>query len=141
MKNLSLWIILLAFSSGLTFACNSSTSSNSAAKPAENISAQETQGLLVNGFAVLVDVREADEIKDGMAAPAQWIPFSKIEAGAPEWKAFQDKHPKDKKVIFYCRSGKRAGKAADLLREKGFQAANMGGFSSWTAAGLPSKKP
>lgn len=110
-------------------------------KPVEKITALETKGLLVNGFAVLVDVREDDEVKDGMAADAQWMPLSKIEANSPEWAAFQKKLPKDKKIVLYCAAGGRAGKVAKMLTEKGYQTANMGGFSSWEAAGLPVKKP
>ena len=107
----------------------------------EKISARETKGLLVNDFAVLVDVREEDEVKDGMAADAQWMPMSKIEADDPAWVAFQKKLPKDKKIVLYCAVGGRAGRVAKMLSEKGFKTANMGGFASWVAAGLPVKKP
>lgn len=101
----------------------------------------EAEGMLRNDFAVLVDVREADEIKEGMAARAEWMPLSKIEANAPDWQDFVKKLPKDKTVIVYCRSGRRSGIVADKLAQMGYKTANMGGFSDWQAAGLPTKKP
>jgi rhodanese-related sulfurtransferase len=110
-------------------------------KAPEKISVTEAQGLLVNGFATLVDVREADEIKAGMAAPAQWMPHSKIEANHPDWLAFEQKLPKDKKIVFYCAGGGRSQTVAELLSKKGYQTANMGGYSAWEKAGLPTRKP
>jgi rhodanese-related sulfurtransferase len=101
----------------------------------------EAYGMLRNDFAVLVDVREADELKDGMAAPAKWVPTSKIEKNDPEWQQFVAQLPKDKQIIFYCAVGVRAGKAAAKLAEQGFRTGNIGGYTDWLKAGLPTKKP
>lgn len=106
-----------------------------------SVEAQEVNGMLRNDFAVLVDVREEDEVKGGMAAPATWIPTSKIEADDPAWKDFVAKLPKDKEIVFYCQKGGRAGKAAEKLAAQGYRVANMGSYENWTAAGLPTKAP
>lgn len=113
--------------------------------PVPSISPREAEGLLRNDFAVLIDVREKDEIAEGMAARGEWFPLSKAESSQPadqaEFKSFLAKLPKDKKIILYCRSGNRSGKFAAILEAQGFKTANMGGFEDWKAAGLPIKKP
>lgn len=92
--------------------------------------------------AVLVDVREADEVAYGMAEGARWLPTSEIADGAPKTEAFIRDLPKDKLVIVYCAAGVRSGRFAELLASRGFQVANLGGFDDWAAAGLPvAKKP
>lgn len=108
--------------------------------PVSAVTPMEASGMLRNDFAVLVDVREADEVKGGMAQPAQWMPMSEIKEGNPRWVQFVEKLPKDKQIILYCAKGGRAGKVATMLVEKGFRTANMGGFSDWAKAGLPIKK-
>lgn len=106
----------------------------------QSITPIEAEGLLRNNFAVLVDVREANEVRNGMAAPAKWFPVGKIESDATEWRDFLSKIPKDKMIIFYCRSGRRSGIAAEKTAAKGYKTANMGGFEAWQKAGLPTRK-
>jgi rhodanese-related sulfurtransferase len=109
--------------------------------PVAAVTAKETAGLLSNQFAVLVDVREEDEVKEsGMAQGALWIPTSKIEDNAPEWQSFVKSAPKDKQIIFYCKMGGRAGRAAQRMADLGYKTGNMGGFESWTKEKLPIKK-
>ncbi|MBY0472003.1 rhodanese-like domain-containing protein [bacterium] len=104
------------------------------------VTAQEAYGMLRNDFAVLVDVREEEEVRDsGVAAPAKWIPMSKISSDSADWKSFVQTLSKDKEVIFYCAGGLRAGEAASNLAAKGYKTANMGGFYEWSKAGLPVK--
>ena len=38
--------------------------------------------------------------------------------------------PRDRTIITYCESGKRAGKAADMLNARGFRAISGGGISN-----------
>jgi rhodanese-related sulfurtransferase len=104
------------------------------------ITPREAMGEARNDFAVIVDVREEDEVKGGMAENAVWIPTSKIKANDPQWTSFLEKTSKDKKLVFYCAAGVRAGKIAAMAAEHGFRAANMGGYKDWVAAGLPTKK-
>ena len=108
------------------------------------VSAKEAHQLLQAKKIVLVDVREADELADGGTAQgALWLPTSKQAEDSPEMKAFLEQVApggvKDKEIVFFCRSGGRAGRTADSFQKKGFKVANMGGFSSWQEAGLPTQ--
>jgi rhodanese-related sulfurtransferase len=97
--------------------------------------------LVADGQAVLVDVREpAEWFQTGVAAPAVLLPQSDFENAQFEWKPFLEKAPKDKTLILYCRSGKRAGNIAATLAEKGYKVANAGGLKEWTDAGLPTRQ-
>jgi len=126
-------LIALAFA-----ACQSTTSSSA---KVENITPKEAYGELTNSFGVLVDVRESDELSEtGLADGAVWIPTSKIKEGASEWTDFLKKTPKEKKLMFYCAAGVRAGRAASDASGHGFKAYNVGGFRDWKSAGLPIKK-
>ena len=93
------------------------------------------------GNAILVDVREQNEIQDGMAQGARWIPTSEIQAGGPQWQKFVSELPKDKRIVIYCAAGVRAGRVAAKLETMGYQTANIGGYKDWVQAGLPTQKP
>jgi hydroxyacylglutathione hydrolase len=41
-----------------------------------------------------------------------------------------DELPRDRTIITYCESGKRAGKVADMLNARGFKAISGGGISN-----------
>ncbi len=51
--------------------------------------------------------------------------------------------PKDKDVVVYCRSGKRAGLALETLSKHGFTRLSHleGDMQGWLAAGRPVEKP
>jgi rhodanese-related sulfurtransferase len=100
----------------------------------------EAFGMVKNDFAVIVDVREKEELAEGKVKGALWIPSREAEADSAEWKAFVAKLPKDKQIVLYCRSGRRSGIVAEKLAQQGFGAMNMGGFSAWEKAGLPVEK-
>ncbi len=93
------------------------------------------------GEAVLVDVREKDEIAQGMAAPARWFATSRIQANEGDFRSFLATLPKGKQVIFYCAAGARADRAARKAMALGYKVANMGGYDDWVDAKLPTRKP
>ena len=102
------------------------------------ISPMEAAGMQRNGFAVILDVREEDEVRySGLAQGAKWIPTSRIQVDAPEWRALLSSVGKDQKLAIYCAGGMRAQKAAELAAAAGVSAVNLGGFSDWKKAGLP----
>ncbi len=101
---------------------------------------QEAQTLVQNGKAILVDVREADELAEsGIAEGAVWMALSEMCDDTDQWRAFKASLPKDKQVILYCKSGGRSGRMAEFLSGDGFQAVNLGGLCHWKGAGLPVK--
>jgi rhodanese-related sulfurtransferase len=107
---------------------------------ANKISPDDAYSAALTNRAILVDVREKSEILEtSMADLAVWLPTSSIEAQS---KAYQDaltSWPKEQKIIFYCRSGKRSEKAANLFSSIGYKTYNAGSHKDWIDAGLPVK--
>ena len=97
--------------------------------------------LMSAGKAVIIDVREKDEVKDGMIKGAQWIPLSdlkeKPEATVKHLKSIL----KDKELYAYCRSGNRSGKFLDQLKHLGIKGKNLGGYNDLVSKGLPTQIP
>ena len=85
--------------------------------------------------ALLIDVREDFEYRDGHAPGAKLIPLGKLSQQLP-------KLAKDREVLFICQSGSRSGAATKLARRAGFtKAFNVrGGMNAWARAGLPIKR-
>ena len=108
----------------------------SSAAGVRHVAPAEAAKLVAKGTAVLVDVREPAEWIDGVAKPAHLLALSDLTGPRLKWKAFLAQH-RQREIILYCRSGGRSASAARLLAKEGFRVANLGGFSTWTAAGLP----
>ena len=112
----------------------------SGALAAESITPKQAFDEVKAGKAILVDVREDIELQDeGLADPATWLATSVIEARGPAYQDAVRKWSKEKTVIFYCRSGRRSGLAADHFASLGFKTLNAGTFKAWKDAGLPIK--
>ena len=92
-------------------------------------SAQEAYSMLKNNQAIFIDVREADEVKDGMIEKATWMALSKLKAD-DTWEKDLRESSKGKKIFLYCRSGKRSEVAQKILKQKGIEAENIGGYES-----------
>lgn len=79
----------------------------------------------------LLDVREDDEWGAGRIEGATHIPLDELPAR-------QGELDRDRTVVTVCRSGGRAGKAAEHLNGAGYTAEVMeGGISAWAESGLP----
>jgi rhodanese-related sulfurtransferase len=93
------------------------------------------EALAVPG-TVLIDVREAGELADGVIPGAIHIPIRDIPANL-------DRIPTDRPVIVYCASGWRAGLTVSSLRMMGYD--NVVAFTpswrGWAAAGEPAGQP
>ncbi|TRZ37243.1 rhodanese-like domain-containing protein [Niallia circulans] len=73
----------------------------------------------------LVDVREDEEVAEGMIPGAKHIRMNDIPENL-------DYFSQDKEYIFICRSGKRSENVCYFLEDKGYKAVNMvGGMLSW----------
>ncbi len=81
------------------------------------------------GEAVIIDVREHDEIKLGMIKDAKWFPLSKI-LNDKKWKEDFVKVADGKKIFLHCRSGKRSEKFLNILKDNGISSENIGGYES-----------
>ena len=104
------------------------------------ITATEAAAKVQAGEAVLIDVREADELKYGKATPAISLPLSDVQNHTALYKKVIEGLDPKKQVIVYCVSGARSKKVAAELESKGFKTANLGSFKLWQDAGLPITK-
>ena len=77
---------------------------------------------MIKGGAQIVDVRSAEEFRDGFFPGARNIPVGELGRRLGELK-------KDQAVVLYCASGARSGMAARMLKQAGFtQVVNAGGL-------------
>lgn len=72
--------------------------------------------------ALLVDVREADEFRNGHIPGAVNEPLSGIANTAL---------PKDKPLYLYCLRGTRSKRAACILKKMGYTVKSIGGISAY----------
>jgi len=90
--------------------------------------------------AVIVDIRDAGDYKEGHIPQARHIPFSALQERLSELTKV-----KDKPMIVYCRTGATSPAACALLKKQGFADVHSlnGGLPSWLDAPLPisRKKP
>ena len=88
--------------------------------------------------AVLVDVREQDEVDQGIIAGAIHIPRGFLEMRIED--AVRDR---DTPIVVYCAGGVRSIFGAESLTDLGYRdvASMSGGFSGWKSAGLPWRVP
>lgn len=79
---------------------------------------------------VVVDVRTQEEYAAGHIPSAVLLPVEQIEAkDGSVAKVLPDKNAE---IFVYCRSGKRAGRAAAALIEQGYtNVCNIGGIMDW----------
>lgn len=95
-----------------------------------DVTPQQTAQALGAGTQI-VDVREADELAEGVIPGAHHIPLGELRSRLGELD-------RSLPVIAVCRSGRRSAAAADQLAAAGFSADTMaGGMLAWQAAGLP----
>jgi rhodanese-related sulfurtransferase len=84
---------------------------------------------------LVVDVRMPEEYaQDGYIAGSRLLPL-------PVLLQRSDELPKDREIVFVCRSGSRSGIACEQLAAAGFEnTVNMiGGMIGWKRASLPSQ--
>jgi len=95
---------------------------------------KEAYEALEKGRAVLLDVRELNEVK------LESIPLDRV-INHP-MSVIADRLPylsKDQNIVVICQAGVRSVKVANLLNRNGYpRVANLeGGFTLWKALGLP----
>lgn len=87
--------------------------------------------------ALVLDVREDAEYKQGHLANAVHIPLGQLNQRVKELDKYRGRN-----VVAYCRTGNRSNTAASLLRRQGFDTVfNLaGGIVAWQNANLPITK-
>ena len=84
----------------------------------------------------VLDVRAPEEFVTGHVPGAVNIPYDQVAARLAEV-------PKDKEVVLYCRSGRRAGMAAEVLAANGYSRLVHleGDMPAWIEKGRPVETP
>jgi phage shock protein E len=84
----------------------------------------------------VLDVRSPEEFKEGHVPGAVNIPYDQMASRLADV-------PKDKDVVLYCRSGRRAGIAAEVLAANGYSRLSHleGDMPAWIEKGRPVEKP
>ena len=86
--------------------------------------------------AVLVDVREPGEWKEGHVEGAILLPLSSLEKGV-DTRAVEQQLPKDRIVYAHCVMGVRALKAANILEKLGYNVRPLkAGYEDLVKAGF-----
>lgn len=112
------------------------TAAYALAGTARNITSTEAKALMDRSKNVyLLDVRTADERRQGYIPGSVLIPIDSIEKRLGEI-------PKNRPVIVYCAVGSRSRAVSQALAEKGYpEVYNMkDGVFGWYRNGLPVKK-
>lgn len=99
-------------------------------KAADDLDPAEAKSRQAEG-AIIVDVREPEEWRSGHAPGARNIPLGQIQKRLK-------KLPKDRDLIFVCRSGNRSRQATNLAKQHGLaRSLNLrGGMGAWSKVGL-----
>lgn len=83
---------------------------------------------------LVLDVRSPEEYAEGHLPGALNIPHTKLEDELGRLEPYRDRD-----IVVYCKSGRRAGIALALLKSRGFSRLRHleGDYTAWHAAGRP----
>lgn len=100
----------------------------------KEVKPMEAVRLINHEDALVLDVREDKEFREGHILNAVNIPLGLLESRLNEIES-----DKNRPVIVYCRTGQRAAKAGALLQRQGFSAVHKlnGGVMAWADANMP----
>lgn len=114
--------------------CSADTTTSAETGSVRTVQAAEAASLVDDG-ATVIDVRTPAEFDSGHLAGA-----TNIDVQAADFHERVGDLDKDASYVLYCRSGSRAGAAADMMTDMGFtDVVNAGGYDALAAAGLPSE--
>ena len=105
----------------------------------ENLTPQQVKEELATGNVTLIDIRESEELQNGIIPGSVHAPRGMLEfyadASLPYHKPAFDK---EKRIILHCASGGRSALAAQTLQQMGYEniAHLDGGIKAWKEAGL-----
>jgi rhodanese-related sulfurtransferase len=93
--------------------------------------------LMNRSKAVVVDVSEPDEFKQGHVIGSRNVPFGQLEQKLPETVK-----NKALPLILVCSTGARASRAVSVVKRLGYEQvqALSGGLKAWKEANLPVEK-
>jgi rhodanese-related sulfurtransferase len=88
---------------------------------------EQMMPMIVKGECVLLDIRTASEFRSGHIIHAILMPVEELEKRSAELTG-------TKKMVIYCRTGKRCHRALPILNEKGHNDIMVleGGLEKWS---------
>ena len=104
---------------------------------AKDITQSQLQQIMKHDKQVVVlDVRTVEEFEEGHIPNAVNIPHKELKARLAELSG-----AKNTQVVIYCRSGRRAEVARQVLVKSGFNQLDhlSGDFNEWSSNNLPTK--
>ncbi len=89
---------------------------------------------LINGDAVVIDLRSAEAFSRGHIVSAKNIPSDELDGKLDQLQQF-----KSRPIVAVCEAGASSAKIVDKLRDSGFESVYglKGGMAGWGTAGLP----
>lgn len=102
-------------------------------KPIQEVVAGQLHDMVVDGSAIVVDVREPGEFAGGHIPGAINLPLSRFDPG-------QLPKAKDKRIVLNCAGGIRSAKALKMCSDIPVDTHLKGGMGAWNRAGLPVEK-
>lgn len=108
-----------------------------AADQAKHVKADEAAKLLASGNVTVVDVRTAEEFKEGHIKDAK-----NIDIMSDDFEAQVGKLDKSKPTLVHCQAGGRSTRALKTFEKLGFTDVTHldDGFAGWEKAGKPVEK-
>ncbi len=107
----------------------------------ENLNPQQVNEEISKGNATLIDIREAEELKQNGSIPGSvHAPRGMLEFYADDSLPYhKPEFDKNKRIILHCASGGRSALAASTLKQMGYEnVAHMdGGYKAWKESGMP----
>lgn len=118
-----IWMMACLLALGVTTGCMGSGSTSY-----QSISPEEAKARMGDAGAVVIDVREPAEYKEGHIPGARLLPLGTID-GKTAAAVIPDKGTE---VLVYCRSGVRSRKGAEKLAALGYEnVSEFGGILQW----------
>lgn len=105
----------------------------------EFVTPEQAYKLQSDSKAVIIDVREPDELVSGKILGALTIPLSVMNNDRENWDKKINEFKKDQTILVYCRSGRRSELVGSEMVKKGLKVYNLGGFDAWKAKSLPTE--
>ena len=107
-----------------------------------NVSVEEARGMIEKADVFVLDVRTPAEFNSSHIKGANLIPVRNASGSNlnPDLllEARINEVPKNKKILVYCRTGRRSDAASTILANAGYSVYNMaGGITSWIDTGYP----
>lgn len=108
-----------------------------AADKAKHVKAEEAAKLLSSGNVTVIDVRTAEEFKEGHIKDAK-----NIDIMANDFEAQVGRLDKSKPTLVHCQAGGRSTRALKTFEKLGFTDVTHldDGFAGWEKAGKPVEK-